>query len=466
LRLIGGQGELVYRDGGAPQPTPTPTSTPVACDSGIDPASLSLDTFDLEDSYIANCIFGTPYDASQPPSPVGLPDHIAVHFGVARPEDARPGDAIIYLIPVDEYQTLWNAAGDENVAESISTLQELLVDKPIPVPTSEILILPYEEVRGTSDLQVQGQYHEIQMGEGIRFVTRFSQGPNPVVRDDPSMVYTFQGFSLDGTYLITFFYPVTSQVLQPSEEISEEEFAEADSDPPAYIAEKAEELNELSDSDWEPDLGTLDAMIASLQYQTQPTDVLAAADRATPPAPGTTIFSDDFSVNRGWYTDEGERASFEYKGGAYQITNKAFLANIWSVRSLRREDVGQQVDLQAREGVGYYGVVCRHSDDGNDYYALTMGYDGFYGIGLNEGGDFRFLVEGTDDSEVIDRTPGAVNTLRGDCVGDELSLYINGRRMLMIEDDTIETGEIGFLNGTGAQPGQVVRYDDYTVFEP
>jgi hypothetical protein len=36
----------------------------------------------------------------------------------------------------------------------------------------------------------------------------------------------------------------------------------------AYMEEKAEVLNSLTEADWEPDLSIVDSVLASLQYQT------------------------------------------------------------------------------------------------------------------------------------------------------------------------------------------------------
>ena len=46
--------------------------------------------------------------------------------------------------------------------------------------------------------------------------------------------------------------------------------AQVDSDPAAYLAAKAEELNARATSDWVPDLVTLDALVASLEITDMP----------------------------------------------------------------------------------------------------------------------------------------------------------------------------------------------------
>ena len=187
-----------------------------------------------------------------------------------------------------------------------------------------------------------------------------------------------------------------------------------------------------------------------------------------PPPPSEVLFSDDFSVNQYWYTGSGRFGEFRFVGGAYEITNDVLFANLWSVRSIEREDIGQEVDLklQAGQGDGYYGVMCRVNNDVDNYYAFTIGGDGFYGIGIMEAGVIRFLDQGMDSGDVIDTTPLAINKLRGDCIGDSLTLYVNDHLLLEVENRTHTTGEVGLVNGTRGEPGQAVRYDNYEAFVP
>ncbi len=264
LGLQDAAGQMQFTNGGPAEVAPTPT--PRACDAGIDPTTVSINAQGLYENYLVECVLTTPYDESQPPTTTGLPDNIQVHYDLSETQQMVPNEPVIYIIPVEEYIALWQASGNDAVANNIQALKDLLGQKPEPVPTSSMPILPYEEVMGVTDIQMQGKYLDITMGAGVRFVSRFSQGPNPVTRDNPPLFYTFQGFSRDGLYLITFFNPVTSEALPSSEEVTAEEMQQLESDPQAYLDAKTTELNELPASDWQPNLETLDAMIASLKY--------------------------------------------------------------------------------------------------------------------------------------------------------------------------------------------------------
>ena len=238
---------------------------PVSACPVVEPAFIRLDTQGLPYFWQANNVPGTPYDNSLPPGAIGLPQHLQVNFGVVNPQDRLPGDPIIYIIPVEEYQQLWEQEGDDSVSRRIDQLQQMLDEQPEPFPASGLPVLPFEEITGVNDLAVQGEYLEFDWFKGLRFVGRFSQDPNPVINE--GLYYIFQGFTEDNSCLISFFYPVRTGLLPDSaEDVSTDEFDSLDADPTGYIAEKADSLNNLIASDWEPDLNTLDTVIGSLSY--------------------------------------------------------------------------------------------------------------------------------------------------------------------------------------------------------
>jgi uncharacterized protein YraI/heat shock protein HslJ len=238
---------------------------PVVACPVVEPAYIRIDTQGLPYFWQANSVPGTPYDNSVPPGAVGLPQHIQVNFGVVNPQDRVPGDPIIYILPVDEYEQLWNQAGDDSVSLRIEQLQEMIAEQPEPFPTSGLPVLPFEEVTGVNDLAVQGEYLQFDWFEGMRFVGRFNQDPNPVINE--GLYYIFQGFNEDNSCLISFFYPVRTDLLpDTAEDVSEDELESVDADSNAYLDEKVEALNNLIASDWDPDLNVLDAVIGSLAY--------------------------------------------------------------------------------------------------------------------------------------------------------------------------------------------------------
>jgi heat shock protein HslJ len=80
------------------------------------------------------------------------------------------------------------------------------------------------------------------------------------------LYYIFQGLSDDGNYLVSFFYPITTNELPSSENVTEDDRQQVEADPRAYLDGKAEELDNLDFTDWIPTLSELDAVITSLEF--------------------------------------------------------------------------------------------------------------------------------------------------------------------------------------------------------
>lgn len=269
LDLKDGAGRMVFNYGGpagVPQVSPAPVRG-----SGLNPETVTLDIMRLPFVYQPNLVPSTLYDDTKPPGPLGLPEHIQINFGLPSSDRPAPqdrmglGDPVIYIIPVEAYKQLWVAAGNPSVTNTLEHLQAVLEERPSPIPPFGMPVLPFEEVNGVNDLAVQGDYFDLSAAEGVRYVGRFVQDANPVTNE--GLRYIFQGFSKDRNYLIAFFYPVTTTALPNSEDITPEEQQAAVSGPETYLREKVEMLNAMAAGDWDPDLSTLDAVLASLSYE-------------------------------------------------------------------------------------------------------------------------------------------------------------------------------------------------------
>jgi hypothetical protein len=232
------------------EPAPAPAIAP-------DPASVILDTQGIFSDYQAELVEPGDFD----PGRAGLPEHTQVTFG----DDSGP---ILYIVPVGQYEKMWDANEMPLVSSSLAKLEDLLMQKPSPFNTCCMPVLPVESAAGRNDLAAQGAYLPIKMGEGLRFVGRFRQDAGPVAKDQ--FYYVFQGLSSDGRYFISLFYPVSSTTLPDVSQIPQQEFDQAVQDPEAYLAQKAEELNALGPDAWSPSLTALDALIASLQFASSP----------------------------------------------------------------------------------------------------------------------------------------------------------------------------------------------------
>ncbi len=177
-------------------------------------------------------------------------------------------------------------------------------------------------------------------------------------------------------------------------------------------------------------------------------------------------FEDNFSFALGWPTGSDSFVQLHYFQGGYAIRNKVVKDVVWSTRSQQFVDLRVEVTASRMSGdlEGYYGVVCRFAD-GSNYYMLGVSSDGSYMIGKQKAGNLIFLIEGKDESASVN-TGNAPNLIRGDCIGNTLTLYANGTMLASVEDSEFTAGAAGLAVGTKRNPGYEAFFDDFRVYIP
>jgi|GEM_PF-415900 len=244
----------------------------------ITPDQVSVDVQQLPYKWQSNLVAETPYDTSMPPGPVGMPEHIEVNFIPAAGSQSQSYNPVMYILPVNAYRAQWEQAGNDYVTQSIESIYRNTVALQSPPPTSGMPALPPEQVGGVNDVAAQigrvtGVTADSASRDGYRFIGRWAQDANPIINGN--LQYVYQGFTNDGKYLVSFWYPVTTAALPDSmSTFPEREQQRFDSDPQAYIEEQIAALNQLAPSDFEPNLETLDALVASLRIEEMPADGL------------------------------------------------------------------------------------------------------------------------------------------------------------------------------------------------
>jgi len=184
------------------------------------------------------------------------------------------------------------------------------------------------------------------------------------------------------------------------------------------------------------------------------------------------LFADDFSgeQNCGW---------LEYnRGGAVTVIEEGVLnistsnpGEIWWTNPGRSFD-DVVIDATSKQVGGpddnAYGLICRYQDEENFYLFLISG-DGFYAIGKYKSGEDRviYLTEDGQFAQSDQINQGAAtNQIQARCVGNELSLAVNGYPLLTVNDSDFVSGDIG-LAASALQQGTVaVEFDDLTVSGP
>lgn len=186
----------------------------------------------------------------------------------------------------------------------------------------------------------------------------------------------------------------------------------------------------------------------------------------------SAIFEDDFSgeQNCGWleYNRGGTVAAIEE--GALKISTSSPGEVWWTNPGRAFDDVVINVTTRQINGPddNAYGVICRYQDEENFYLFLISG-DGYYSIGKYQSGEDRvtYLTEDGQFAQSDQINQGAAtNLMEVSCVGNELSLAVNGYPLLTITDSEFGAGDIG-LAVSALQQGTVeVDFDDLQVTGP
>jgi len=131
-------------------------------------------------------------------------------------------------------------------------------------PVSGELALPFLPWLNSAQVFcAQPQYVEFNGGKGLRYLTAFSQGIDPLL--DYHIFYTFQGLSEDGEIYFSAVFSVLTGVFPL--EIAPVAFSEDSPPPQAMSTEQLTALNAQAGDLFQPALGQLDALVSSLKVE-------------------------------------------------------------------------------------------------------------------------------------------------------------------------------------------------------
>ena len=181
------------------------------------------------------------------------------------------------------------------------------------------------------------------------------------------------------------------------------------------------------------------------------------------------LFEDDFSyVLSGWPADTDADASLDYSDGRYEISIYQADYTAWAMPGEYFTDTDIEVEAIFDSGGddSVFGIICRHVDYDN-FYVMVIDSDGYYGIFKTiNAGDFTLIdSEYMDYSDAIRRGEDT-NRLRAVCDGDRLSLSVNGKLLIEVNDTDLTGGDVGLIVATGATPNTTVYFDNFIVSKP
>ncbi len=223
-------------------------SYPGAYQSELTPDKVTFDAQGPASTVEGKAVPASPYNTCCPPGPTGAPDHLVYKFD---------GEQRLYIIPIEEWEAQWNAAGNSNISNSADQIRTLLAEQPATPPTS----LPFLPQGGS--LAAQVKYLDFTTGIAMRYIGRFRQDVGPAMAND--FQYLVQGITSDGKYLVSFSYPVVIDTF-PSDfnTIPQEELDQVHNNGEAYRQSVINAINGLESNQFEPDLTRLDVLVSSI----------------------------------------------------------------------------------------------------------------------------------------------------------------------------------------------------------
>lgn len=159
------------------------------------------------------------------------------------------------------------------------------------------------------------------------------------------------------------------------------------------------------------------------------------------------------------------------QGVDFRIQDHVFRARAWdgtftwALNSVRHADIVIEVDV-VQNSVGRdsaYGVICRASptNNGNGYYFLISS-NGDYSIRRGAGQAVTPLVQFAGSRAV--QQGQAINHLRVACIGDYLSLSVNGALLAETYDSRYHTGYAGIVAGAIDDGEADISFDEYRIW--
>ena len=183
---------------------------------------------------------------------------------------------------------------------------------------------------------------------------------------------------------------------------------------------------------------------------------------------GAVLFQDDFSrVASGWDRYIDDTYVTDYADGSYRIGIFTPETSAWARPHLEFSDVRIQVSATKADGSdnNIFGVLCRYQDAQN-FYFFIISSDGYSGIGVYRDG-VEALMGG--DSMLPSKAilqGSTTNIIQAECIGDLLTLYINGVQEVQVQNAEWTQGDVGLIAGTYNQPGTEILFERFSVIKP
>jgi hypothetical protein len=184
--------------------------------------------------------------------------------------------------------------------------------------------------------------------------------------------------------------------------------------------------------------------------------------------PGWVLFQDDFSdPGSGWEVSEDVSGRREYLDGTFRFSITRPDWSYWSTPGLSFSDVhiDAQITRSGGDGLSSAGVICRYQDEQN-FYFFSITSDGYFGISKVEDGRETLIGQNALSSSGNILRGNATNFIGADCIGDQLTLWINGIESLEVHHAGIPRGDAGIIASLLDGRAAALEFDNFSVLKP
>jgi len=188
--------------------------------------------------------------------------------------------------------------------------------------------------------------------------------------------------------------------------------------------------------------------------------------------PKNILFQDDFSnTGSGWDRNDWDSGKTDYENGMYHLAVKTASYDIWA-------NPGQYFEGDVRieatatkvggENDDDYGLICRYSGEPSspNYYFFIISSDGYAVIGKAAADSSTYISSEQMQPAKAIKQGNSTNQLRADCIGNTLTLYVNGQQVATATDADYANGDIGLIAGTFDISYAEVAFDNLVVSKP
>lgn len=197
-----------------------------------------------------------------------------------------------------------------------------------------------------------------------------------------------------------------------------------------------------------------------------PTSVPLPTATATTEPPGL-LFTDDFSIDRGWQLTQGA-------SGAISLLNQRLVISVRGPSGLlfslspfpEQHDFVLQVQVRSEicDGDDEFGLMVR-ARSLETHYRFSLTCDGSVRASRFLAGSEAALAPSTPTDAAIRGAP-AENRLQLEAVGSQLIFSVNQIQVIEVNDSRIESGGIGLFVRVRRSPQATFSFDDFILSSP